>query len=480
MPVEDPSHSPPAVRLIGVSKDFGDPTDVAGSLKDAFLGLFSSSRVRRSPASSPAAPRSPSDPPNAVRALRGIDLEIARGESVGIVGANGSGKSTLLKLVAGISEPSAGTVETRGRLVAMIELGAGFHPDLTGEENVRLQAAIHGFPAARAAARMDAILDFAELSDFRSTPLRHYSSGMTARLGFSVAIHSEPEILLVDEVLSVGDRRFQERCLEAIESLRRGGTTVILVTHDMSLAERVCERLVWLRDGAIRRAGPALEVLREFQRDLLERDYGVSEGALSAERVLVDAPGRFGDGRARIEEVRLADAAGRPRHNFVAGEPFAIEIDWRADARLAAEAEGLDCSVAITFEDGENAGFWRAEAAGELHPFAGASSRTPPLAPEGEAVAKGTDAELPAGPTGRFRLHFDAPPFLPGAYVVSCAISPPGGGEAHHDLHLRLHRFHVLPARDDEESGVAIALHPTARFEGARDPFVGDENRCMT
>ncbi len=184
-------------------------------------------------------------------ALRDVSFEVLEGESLGIIGRNGSGKSTILKLITRILEPTAGRISVSGRVSALIELGAGFHPDLTGRENIYLNGSILGLSRKEMNRKFDEIVAFSELERFLDTPVRHYSSGMYARLGFSVAINVDPDILIIDEVLAVGDEAFQRKCLDKIEGFRRQGRTVILVTHDLSAVSRLCDRAIWLAEGRI-------------------------------------------------------------------------------------------------------------------------------------------------------------------------------------------------------------------------------------
>jgi ABC-2 type transport system ATP-binding protein len=199
-------------------------------------------------------------------ALRDVDLDIAQGESVAIIGANGSGKSTLLRVIAGIYTATAGTIETRGRIAAVIELGAGFHPELTGLENIHMYAAILGLPRSRLATRLDEIVEFAGMGDHLDTPLKYYSSGMVARLAFSVAICVESDILLLDEVLAVGDVSFREKCLDRIQAYREQGKILIHVTHSAEQAERVCSRAIWLDQGRLVMDGAMSDVVRAYNR----------------------------------------------------------------------------------------------------------------------------------------------------------------------------------------------------------------------
>jgi lipopolysaccharide transport system ATP-binding protein len=192
--------------------------------------------------------------------LTGFDLSINRGEAVALLGVNGSGKSTALRLIAGIYAPTAGVIETRGRVAAVIELGAGFHPELTGTENVEFYGCVMGLSRRELLARLDAIINFAGVRPFIDVPIKYYSSGMQARLAFAVSVCLDPEILLVDEVLAVGDAEFRQRCLDRLDELRQEGCTLLVVSHDLDLVTKICSRAVWLDKGVIRMQGPAGEV----------------------------------------------------------------------------------------------------------------------------------------------------------------------------------------------------------------------------
>ena len=197
-------------------------------------------------------------------ALREVTFSVRCGETLGIIGRNGSGKSTILKLVAGVMAPSEGEVWVAGRVSPLIELGAGFHPDLTGRENIDLNASILGMSGKEIRERFDEIVRFAELWDFVDTPVKRYSSGMYMRLGFSVAIHSNPQILLVDEVLSVGDSAFQEKCLEKMHEFQERGTTIVVVSHSMDLVRKFCRRVLFLESGHLVGDGSPEEMIRRY------------------------------------------------------------------------------------------------------------------------------------------------------------------------------------------------------------------------
>jgi ABC-type polysaccharide/polyol phosphate transport system ATPase subunit len=198
-------------------------------------------------------------------ALRGVSFTVRAGETVGILGRNGSGKSTILKIIASVYHPTSGTVEVDGRVSPLIELGAGFHPELTGRENIVLSGALMGIEPKEMQRRTEAIIDFAELSDFIDVPVKQYSSGMYARLGFAVATEIDPDILLVDEILAVGDGAFQQKCLERMHNFQRRGKTIVFVSHDLSAVKSLCNRALLLDHGRLMAQGPATEVADQYQ-----------------------------------------------------------------------------------------------------------------------------------------------------------------------------------------------------------------------
>ena len=234
-------------------------------------------------------------------ALRDVSLDVERGTILGLIGANGAGKSTLLKIIARVTRPTEGRVVGRGRVVSLLELGAGFNPDFTARENILMNAAMHGIPRAEVLARLDDIVQFAEVEKFLDSPLRHFSSGMFLRLAFSVAINMEPDILLADEILAVGDIAFQERCLERVAQESKKGLTVLFVSHDMQAIARLCQRVVWLDKGHVVRAGDPADVVAAYQ-----------EAVLSVTKFKHGDPekGRHANVNAEIVNVRLLNAGG--------------------------------------------------------------------------------------------------------------------------------------------------------------------------
>ncbi|HVE90860.1 MAG TPA: ABC transporter ATP-binding protein [Actinomycetota bacterium] len=267
-------------------------------------------------------------------ALRDVSLEIPRGETVGLIGPNGSGKSTLLKLIAGILRPTSGIIETSGRLASLLELGAGFHPDLTGRENVYMNASILGLSRKETDRYFDEIVGFSELEQFIDMQVKHYSSGMYVRLGFSVAVHVDPEIILIDEVLAVGDERFQERCLEKIRGFQREGRTIVFVTHAVDMLRQICSRGILLNQGRVSADGKPNEVILQFRREL------------HGDAPLSDAPyAEHGTGDVRFEEISLHAPDGAPQQIFHPGEPMELRV------RINAQKPVEDPRVGMAFYD---------------------------------------------------------------------------------------------------------------------------------
>ena len=208
-------------------------------------------------------------------ALRNVSFSVAEGESVALIGENGAGKSTMLSLVTGLARPDEGSVAVKGRVAALLALGSGFHPDLTGEENVFMNAALLGFSEKQAKARFDSIVEFSEIGKFINEPLRTYSSGMVVRLAFAVAVHVDPAILIVDEVLSVGDAHFQDKCTKKIADLRKQGITMLSVSHSPKMVLDFCDRAIWLHKGELVRDGIAAPVLQDYSHYVLDPSSGL-------------------------------------------------------------------------------------------------------------------------------------------------------------------------------------------------------------
>jgi ABC-type polysaccharide/polyol phosphate transport system ATPase subunit len=267
-------------------------------------------------------------------ALRDVSLRLEQGESVGLIGHNGAGKTTLLKLLAGISRPTRGQVVTHGRVASLINLGAGFHPELTGRENIHLNGVILGLSRREVQERFERIVEFADLGPFIDTPLKRYSSGMYARLGFAVAAHVDPDVLLVDEVLSVGDVAFQDRSIRKMLSFRDAGRAILFVSHNLSAVEMMCQRVIWLDHGAIRQAGSTADVVRAYLDavdEALVDSAGGSEPEVDAAEALV------------VEEVRVQDADARLCTEFDYGEPMRVMVHSLARQ----DVKAVQCSVTV-------------------------------------------------------------------------------------------------------------------------------------
>jgi ABC-type polysaccharide/polyol phosphate transport system ATPase subunit len=255
-------------------------------------------------------------------ALKDISFEVPHGEAFGIIGSNGSGKSTMLKCLAGILTPDKGGVQADGRVAALLELGAGFHPDLSGRENIGLNGAILGMSKREVDSKFDDIVGFASLERFIDTPVKNYSSGMVVRLGFAIAINVEPEILIIDEVLAVGDEEFQQRCFQKIEQFRREGRTIIFVSHGLAQVSQFCHRAMWLEKGVVRSIGPAYEVVSEYTGVAHHVEHVV-------ETTISDEPlDRWGTGEVRITDVTISGPDGKEAQTFESGRLFRVRIDY--------------------------------------------------------------------------------------------------------------------------------------------------------
>ena len=287
-----------AISVEGVSRRFRIHARDARTLKDLF--------VQRGRAEA-----------TDVWALRDVSLDVARGEAVGLIGRNGSGKTTLLRIVAGIIKPTTGRVRAEGRIGSLLELGAGFHPDFTGRENVFLNGAIYGLRRADIRQRFDEIVAFAELEHAIDRPVRTYSSGMTVRLGFAIAAFLDADVLLLDEVFAVGDESFQRKCFGRIARFKQEGGTIVFVSHDASAVERLCERAVLLDSGSVAFDGPTREAIARYRRSLVDDIDPAERGAGLRE---------WGSGEATIASAQLVGQEGAERLQFLSGEPFALRV----------------------------------------------------------------------------------------------------------------------------------------------------------
>jgi ABC-2 type transport system ATP-binding protein len=360
-----------------------EPTLAAGEIRGRGLGCLFKIRLSQSRSLKETILRRELPRTRDLWALSDVDLDIHPGEAFGIVGPNGSGKSTLLKLIAGIFAPTTGRLEVGGRVGSLIELGAGFHPDFTGVENVYLNAAIYGLKRSYVDEHLDEIISFAELEPFKDVAVRTYSSGMYMRLGFSVAMHVRPDVLLLDEVLAVGDEAFQQKCFGRIWEFKRAGGTIVFVSHDPGTVERLCERALMLDGGRVIEQGPAADVVRAYHRRLVRRSDG-------------DAARRpRGAGmRCRVHEVRAIAGDGSVRDRFTEGEPMALET-W-----LYSEEEIDGARVTVGIRDATGA-------------------------PLGSQTAE--QVRLRAERLERLRLNFPGLPMREGRFFVDVGVSSHDG-----------------------------------------------------
>ncbi len=318
--------STPAISIQNVSKRFGLSNGGPSSIKEAILSRRRSTERE-------------------FWALQDVSFDIPRGSFFGIIGHNGSGKSTLLKLTAGIHRPTSGSIVANGRISALLELGSGFHPDLTGRENVFLNGAILGLSQKHMAKAIDEIAEFSGIGEFIDAPVKVYSSGMHVRLGFAIAVHVEPEILLVDEVLAVGDEAFQRKCFDHIYNLRRKGTTIVLVSHDSASMDRLCDEVAWLDHGELQAVGDVSQTLRSYisqvNADEQERLAEDSSLEVETEDEYAGQDDRRGSGEVRITGFTLLNENGKEVTATRSGDEVTVRLYYEATESIVAPIIGL-------------------------------------------------------------------------------------------------------------------------------------------
>ncbi len=390
------------VEFRGVTKGFR-LRNRSDALRDAIPRLLG--RIAGRPA--PAAGR--------FVALDGVDFHVDEGEVLGIVGANGAGKSTALRIAAGIYRPDAGEVIVHGRTSALIELSAGFHPDLTGRENIFLVGALLGLRRKQMDGLIEPIAAFADIGEFLESPVRMYSTGMAVRLGFAVAAFVPSEVLLVDEVLAVGDIDFQSKCLRKMGERREQGVAVLFVSHNLQVVEQFCDRLLFIHHGKVVAEGAPREVLGEFRRFLAD------EKSLDLIRESATPRIRRGTGDAKVEGVRVGAAT--------LGGEFEVSGTWRVERPVGSPVASVS-----------------------VHTMQG-------------SLVHETRVPLPAGkPEGRFTVAFPTLALLPGDYEVSVALTDTTGLLVH-DFHQRLYPLKVEGVLPKGQDGL-VAMDPRWRFEG--------------
>lgn len=414
------------IRFSGVSKQFHQPDpNRAWTLQDFVLQRLRSLSGRGFRRRS-------------FRALDDISFRLAGGRMMGVIGRNGAGKSTLLRLAGGVGEPDSGTVCTQGRIGALIDLGAGFHPDLTGRENVLINGVISGLAINQVKRRFDEIVQFAELKAFIDSPLRTYSTGMQMRLAFSVATHTDPEILLIDEVLAVGDMAFQQKCLDRIAGFKERGCAILLVSHDIGMIRRLCDEALWLEKGKIVEHGPAHMVADHYSDSMQheQRKTSAKMGSLILPSGLELRPNenRFGTFEVQIEAVRLTDGDGETVSAVCSGDGLRVELNYSAAEAVKAPIFG----VSLSQEDGTV--IYDTSTAGNMDAFRILSGR------------------------GKVILHLERLDLAGGEYFVDVGIYQQDWEYAY-DYH-----WHVYPLEINATSNEKGVLRPPHRWEFYSEP----------
>lgn len=351
-------------------------------------------------------------------ALRDVSFEIEKGETFGLIGENGSGKSTLLKCLAQILRPDQGRIDVDGRMSALLELGAGFHPELSGRENIYLNASILGMTKKEVDARFDAIVDFAGLERFIDTPVKNYSSGMYVRLGFAVAVQAEPDVLMIDEVLAVGDEAFQRKCNERLSQLRNAGVTIVVVSHSLGTVRNICDRVAWLEHGDLRGVGDTAEIIDRYLGEVeVDRGTPPAEGA------------RWGSGEALIDSLQIIDRAGQPVQRFSTGDSVAFRLNFSTAGTTPIEDPMF--GVAIHTADGM--------------PVTGPNTRQ-----------AGVHIDSISG-SGHIDLQVDRCLLLPGTYDLTAALTNRTADHVYDYRHRAL-RFDIDVGSPHEPDGGVVSL----------------------
>ena len=351
-------------------------------------------------------------------ALNDVSFTVKEGEVFGVIGENGSGKSTLLKCMAGILQPNAGSVRVHKRMSALLELGAGFHPELSGRDNVFLNAAILGMGRREIAARFDDIVDFSGLGSFIESPVKTYSSGMYIRLAFAVAINVDPRLLIIDEILAVGDVSFQQRCLEKFVEFRNEGRTIVLVTHDLGTVKDMCDRAIWLTHGKITGEGDPSDLVEEYTESMLGNRDRYADGSI-----------RRGSGEIQITGVQLFTGDGlSPVKRFRTGDSIRIRMSYSAAKPIPKPVIG------ITIE------------------ALGGATVTDPCTRDVGMVPEALSGE------GAIEVHLDDVSLLPGTYDLHTSITDFNRSHIYDNLHLAF-RFDVMSGKPYESGGL-VTVRP--------------------
>ncbi len=405
----------PAIQLQDVGKRFAFTPDTPQSILESLISVTSRRRTNE---------------PHDLWAVRHVTFDVMPGQCVGIIGRNGSGKSTLLKIIARILQPSEGQVTVRGRISALLELGAGFHQDLTGRENIYLNASVLGLDHDEIDKHFDSIVEFSELGEFIDMPVKHYSSGMYMRLGFSVAIHIDPDILIVDEILAVGDQSFQAKCIDRIMEMKRRGVTILIISHDLSTVRKLASHLVWMEKGEMRLAGPADVVAEQYTDHMFQRVASQIRKQNATQTFK-----RWGTQQIEITDVCLLDETGQETTILRNGEPMTVEIHYHAHEPI----EDPEFGLAIHRQDGVHVN--------------GPNNRTGGLK---LGIVQGQ---------GVIRYEVAALPLLPAGYQLTAAVHDSVEPIAY-DYHEQAYRFEVIAGESAEKNGV-VAIPAAWHWEPA-------------
>ena len=361
--------------------------------------------------------------------LNGISFDVKKGEAIGLIGHNGCGKSTTLKLLTRIMYPDSGTIQMRGRVSSLIELGAGFHPDMSGRENIYTNASIFGLTKKEIDERMDDIIEFSEMEPYLDNPVRTYSSGMYMRLAFSVAINVNADILLIDEILAVGDINFQAKCFNKLREIKAEGTTIVIVSHSLGQIEQICDRTIWIHDGKIKAEGKPRDIHPQYMDFMGQKRQEISEketmrqeektGKKAGERK-EDSPEekkRWGNGYARIQRINMLDEKGKRQKTFVTGSKIVIEMDYKVNQTVKNAVFG----IGIFTKDGKQC--------------YGTNTRIDQL------------AEFDLTKDGTMHITLDKVNLLPGVYLLDVAIESDVGNPV--DYFREAYTFEMYSAIGD-------------------------------
>lgn len=395
------SETKPVIQFEAVSKRFRFNVERQKTLLESLITSFSRDPERKAE----------------LWAVRDVSFSVKSGECLGIIGRNGSGKSTILKLISGIIQPTSGVIKVNGRLSALLELGAGFHQDLTGRENIFLNGSILGMSKEEIDSCYDEIVAFSELDKFIDMPVKHYSSGMYMRLGFSVAVHVDPKLLIVDEVLAVGDQNFQDKCIDRIFEMKRGGTTIIIVSHHLDTVRRLASQLIWLEEGSVSASGPVDQVASQYLESLHQSDITPIPAGISGDFR------RWGTGDIEITEVKILDSTGDERDVFDIGSELTMEISYSAHK----EVKEPEFGIAIFRQDGVQVN-----------------------GPNNRMAGYSIDSVLGDGVV---RYRIESLPLLADAYRVSVAVHDAKIPRAY-DFHEQAYTFRVVDPTTNDQAGI--------------------------